>query len=82
LKAPHESGFSLRVIRRKTWGKKSQRKKVSGQRRSGRVNAMGGVRYSDKKRFVEFIKKGSSGIVMQIINLKYNSMRATTLKSS
>ena len=33
-----ESGFSLRVIRRKTWGKKSQRKKVSGQRRSGIVS--------------------------------------------
>ena len=28
-----ESGFSLRVIRRKTWGKKGQRQKVSGQRR-------------------------------------------------
>ena len=24
-----ESGFSLRVIRRKTWGKKSQRKKLA-----------------------------------------------------
>ncbi|GBE96406.1 IS630 family transposase [Microcystis aeruginosa NIES-298] len=39
-------------------GKKSK-KKVSGQRRGGRVNGMGGVRYSDKKRFVEFIKKGN-----------------------
>ena len=55
-----ESGFSLRVIRRKNWGKKGKRKKVTGQRRSGRVNAIGGVRYSDKKRFVEFIKKGTS----------------------
>jgi hypothetical protein len=63
--SPHESGFSLRVIRRKTWGKKSQRKKVSGQRRSGRVNAMGGVRYSDKKRFVEFIKKEIQKLFMK-----------------
>ena len=30
-----ESGFSLRVIRRKTWGKKGQRQKISGQRRRG-----------------------------------------------
>ena len=35
-----ESGFSLRVIRRKTWGKKGKRKKVTGQRRRGRVNVM------------------------------------------
>ena len=32
-----ESGFSLRVIRRKTWGKKGRRKKVTGQRRRGRA---------------------------------------------
>ena len=49
-----ESGFSLRVIRRKCWGKKGNRKKITGQRRSGRVNAMGCLRYSDKKRFIEF----------------------------
>jgi hypothetical protein len=45
-----ESGFSLRVIRRKTWGQKGRRKKVTGQRRRGRVNMMGGLRYNDKKR--------------------------------
>ena len=45
-----ESGFSLRVIRRKTWGQKGRRKKVTGQRRRGRVNMMGGLRYKDKKR--------------------------------
>jgi transposase len=44
-----ESGFSLRVIRRKTWCKKGNRKKVRGDRRKGRVNVMGGLRYSDKK---------------------------------
>ena len=32
-----ESGFSLRVIRRKGWGKKGKRQKVTGQRRRGRV---------------------------------------------
>ena len=54
-----ETGFSLRVIRRKTWGKKGQRKKVSGQRRRGRVNVMGGVRSHDRKRINFFIKRGN-----------------------
>jgi len=55
-----ECGFSLRVIRRKTWTKKGQRKKVKGQRRRGRVNIMGGLRYSDKKRICFVIEKGES----------------------
>ncbi len=55
-----ESGFSLRVIRRKNWGKKGCRKKITGQRRRGRVNLMGGVRYHDKKRLNFVIKKGNS----------------------
>lgn len=55
-----ECGFSLRVIRRKTWTKKGKRKKVKGQRRRGRVNIMGALRYSDKKRMCFVIKKGDS----------------------
>ncbi|WP_013334924.1 IS630 family transposase [Gloeothece verrucosa] len=55
-----ESGFSLRVIRRKGWGKKGTRKKVTGQRSRGRVNVMGGLRYTDKKRVNYFIKKGNA----------------------
>lgn len=55
-----ESGFSLRVIRRKNWGKKGQRKKITGQRRRGRVNLMGGLRYHDKKRLNFVIKKGDA----------------------
>ena len=55
-----ESGFSLRVLRRKTWGKKGKRKKIRGQRRRGRVNVMGGLRLSDKKRLCYFIKKGNA----------------------
>ena len=54
-----ESGFSLRVLRRKLWGKKGTRKKITGQRRKGRVNVMGAVRYSDKKRLVDFVPKGN-----------------------
>jgi transposase len=55
-----ESGFSLRVLRRKTWGKKGKRKKITGQRRRGRVNVMGGLRVADKKRLCYFIKKGNA----------------------
>ncbi len=45
-----ESGFSLRVTRRKNWCKKGSQKNVRGDRRKGRVNVMGGLRYSDKKK--------------------------------
>ena len=67
-----ESGFSLRVIRRKTWGKKGSRKKVTGQRRKGRVNLMGGLRYSDKKRVNFVIKKGDSETFYQQIKALHN----------
>ncbi len=57
-----ETGFSLRVIRRKTWGKKGRRKKITGQGSRGRVNVMGGIRESDRKRVCFFVKKGEGGI--------------------
>ncbi|BCL36963.1 IS630 family transposase [Nostoc sp. MS1] len=62
-----ESGFSLRVIRRKSWGKKGTRKKVTGQRRRGRVNIMGGLRYHDKKRINFVIKKGNADVFYEQI---------------
>jgi transposase len=55
-----ESGFSLRVIRRKNWSKKGKRRQLTGQRRRGRVNVMGGIRESDKKRVCFFINKGNA----------------------
>ncbi|MEG4447115.1 transposase [Microcoleus sp. AT9_B5] len=55
-----ESEFSLRVIRRKTWGKKGSRKKITDQRKRGRVNIMGWLRDHDKKRLNFVIKKGDS----------------------
>jgi transposase len=64
-----ESGFSLRVIRRKTWGRKGHRKKVTGQRRKGRVNVMGGLRYHDKKRINFVIKKGNADVFYEQIKL-------------
>ena len=69
-----ESGFSLRVTRRKNWSKKGTRKKVRGDRRNGRVNVMGGLRYSDKKRWVEFIKKGDSENFYQVIKGFYKEL--------
>ena len=47
-----ESGFSLRVIRRKNWCQKGSGKKVRGDRRKCWVNVMVRLRYSDKKRWV------------------------------
>ena len=58
--SPHECGFSLRVIRRRAWTKKGKRKKVNGQRKRGRVNVMGALRYNDKKRVCFMSKKGNS----------------------
>jgi transposase len=57
-----ESGFSMRVIRRKTWGKKGKRKHLTGQRRRGTINVMGCVRDSDRKRICFFVKKGNGDI--------------------
>jgi transposase len=66
-----ESGFSLRVIRRKCWGKKGKRKRLAGERKQGRVNVMGFLRYSDKRRFVEFVKKGNSETFYEVMKVFY-----------
>lgn len=60
-----ESGFSLHVIRRKNWVKKGQRKNVTGQRRRGRINVMGAIRESDRKRVCFFIEKGNADIFLE-----------------
>lgn len=67
-----ESGFSLRVIRRKTWVRKGNKKNVTGQRRRGRVNIMGGLRYHDKKRMNFIIKKGNADVFYEQLNLLNN----------
>jgi transposase len=54
-----ESGFSLRVIRRKQWGKRGKRKGLAGKRSRGRVNIMGGLRYHDRHRQCYFIEQGN-----------------------
>jgi transposase len=70
-----ESGFSLRVIRRKNWCQKGTRKKLRGDRRKGRVNVMGGLRYSDKKRFIEFVEKGNSESFYQVLKVFYQQLK-------
>jgi transposase len=60
-----ESGFSLRVRRGKQWTQKGKRKGVSGKRRKGRVNVMGGLRNGDKKRKCFFIPKGDGNIFLE-----------------
>jgi transposase len=69
-----ESGFSLRVTKRKNWGKKGQRKKIRGERRKGRINVMGGLRHSDKKRFVEFLNKSNSNSFYKVLKLFYQDL--------
>lgn len=71
-----ESGFSLRVIRRKTWCQRGTQKKVRGDRRKGRVNVMGGIRNSDKKRFVDFLSSNSNAEnFYQVIRLFYDEIK-------
>jgi len=47
------------VRRGKQWPRKGRRKKVSGKRRRGRVNVMGGLRHGDKLRKCFFISQGN-----------------------
>ncbi len=69
-----ESGFSLRIIRRKNWCKKGTRRKLRGDRRKGRINVMGALRNSDKKRFVEFLDKGNSQNFYEVLKIFYQEI--------
>ena len=64
-----ESGFSLRVIRRKNWCLKGKRKQVRGDRRKGKVNVMGALRYSDKKRFIDFLDRSNSRNFYEVLKI-------------
>ncbi len=55
-----ETGFSLRVLRRKCWTRRDHQRLGSGKRQRGRVNVMGGLRYHDRKRLCYFIDKGNA----------------------
>jgi transposase len=54
-----ETGFSLRVIRRKRWTLRGKRQKVTGIRSRGRINVMGGLRYHDRKTLSFFVENGN-----------------------
>lgn len=69
-----ESGFSLRVVKRKTWCLKGTRRKIRGDRRKGRINVMGALRYSDKKRFVDFLDKSQSENFYLVIKQFYQEL--------
>jgi transposase len=69
-----ESGFSLRVTRRKNWCKKGSRKNIRGYRTKGRVNVMGGLRYSDKKKWVEFLNKGNLNNFYKVLKIFYREL--------
>jgi len=55
-------------------GKKGSRKDVRGDRRKGRVNVMGGMRYSDKKKFVEFLNKGNADNFYKVMKIFYQEL--------
>ena len=73
--APHESGFSLRVLKRKVWSQKGSRKKIAGHKRKDRVNVMGAVGYSDKKRLVDFVQKGDSQNFYSTLKALYQEVK-------
>lgn len=47
------------MLRRKCWTRRGRRQEVTGQRRRGRVNVMGGLRHHDRRRLCYFIDKGN-----------------------
>jgi transposase len=70
-----ESGFSLQVIRRKVLTRKGTRKKVRGDRSKGRINVMGGIRYSDKKRLVDFLPVGNGENFYSVLSTFYEEVK-------
>ena len=47
---------------------------MRGDRRKGRVNVMGAIRYSDQKRFVEFLTKSNSNNFYKVLKLFYQDL--------
>jgi transposase len=70
-----ESGFNLRVIRRKVITLKGTRKKIRGDRRKGRVNVMGGIRHSDRRRLVDFLPVGNGENFYSVLKALYQEIK-------
>jgi transposase len=77
-----ESGFSMRVIRRKNWGKKGKRKHLTGQRRKGHINVMGCIRESDRKRICFFVKKGNGDIFYEQLHQLVENLKQEWIEQS
>jgi hypothetical protein len=58
----------------KNWCKKGNEKKVRRDRRKGRVNVMGGLRYSDKKSFVEFFDISNADNFYKVLKSFYQEL--------
>lgn len=70
-----ESGFSLKGIKRRAWTKKGKRKKVSGKKRKGRINVMGGLNFFNKKRYVDFVPKGNGDNFFSVLQNFYQDIK-------
>jgi len=58
------------VIRRKKWSKKGKRKKVTGRRKK-----VGALRFSDKKRIVEFLPKSDGDNFYLVLKSFYEELK-------
>jgi len=47
---------------------------VRGDRRKGRLNVMGAVRYSEQKRFVDFLSKSNSESFYHVVQIFYQEI--------
>lgn len=47
---------------------------MRGERRKGRTNVMGALRYSDKKRFVDFLDKSNSENFYKVLKIFYQEL--------
>lgn len=48
---------------------------MSGKRRKGRINVMGGLRLSDKKSYVDFLKKGTGRGFFNVLKEFYQYLK-------
>jgi transposase len=71
-----ETGFSLRVIRRKCWTVRGSRQKVTGVRSRERINVMGGLRYHDRKSLSFFVDKGNGESFFESLEKLNKSIKA------
>jgi transposase len=75
-----ETGFSLRVIRRKSWTLRGKRQKVTGIRSRGRINVMGGLRYHDRKNLSFFVEQGNGESFLESLEKLNQFIKAEWMK--